>query len=69
MPINISQVAKRLIRQLNGLTLAQAKDALDYTNHMLDETQIVSADAISQAKGLSRLPSKTARTRNAPLLS
>lgn len=40
---SIQQLANNLIRQLQGVTIADAKNALDYAASFLDETQIVQA--------------------------
>ncbi|MGB8412289.1 MAG: hypothetical protein WCE23_05630 [Candidatus Binatus sp.] len=40
---SIPQLADKLIRQLQGVTVAEAKDALDYAASFLDRTQIVQA--------------------------
>jgi hypothetical protein len=42
-PKSIPQLADRLISQLQGVTVAEAKDALDYAASFLDKTQIVRA--------------------------
>lgn len=56
----IVRLAEKLIRQLKGATIAEAKDALDYAATFLDQTQIVRTDSIclreSRGKNLGKSP-------------